>query len=165
MQLTVSDKILCEIGRITVYQSHIESELAFFIQELLRVANDGRGDIITIKLSFGELIRVAGSLLRNEFGDYHEQVKRFDEFTSGANVVFGRRNQFAHSLWGFGKDLTGNTATRIKLTEKKQSVKKDIEFLSLEDLKGVSEEMAHLLWLVSDIRVTVCHYEVSARRF
>jgi hypothetical protein len=165
MQLSVSDEILCEIGRVTVYQSHIESELAFFIQQLLRIANDGRGDIITVKLPFGELIRVGGALLRSEFCDDHEQVKRFDEFSSGANVVFGRRNQFAHSLWGFGKDLTRNTATRIKVTEKKRSVRKDVEFLSLEDLKDISNEMAHLLWLISDIRVTVCHYEVSARRF
>jgi hypothetical protein len=165
MHLTVSDEILCEIGRITVYQSHIESELAFFIQELLRVANDGRGDIITVKLSFNELIRVAGSLLRSEFGDDYEQVKRFDEFSSDANVVFARRNQLAHSLWGFGEDLTRNTATRIKTTEKKQSVRKDVEFLSLQDLKNISEEMVHLLWLISDIRVKVCHYEVSARRF
>jgi hypothetical protein len=43
MQLSVSDKILCEIGRITVYQSHVESELAFFIQESRRIADDGRG--------------------------------------------------------------------------------------------------------------------------
>ena len=157
MQLSVSDEILCEIGRITVYQSHIESELGLFIQELLRIANDGRGDIITVKLPFAELIRVAGSLLRSEFGDDHEQVKRFNKFSSAANVVCERRNQFAHSLWGFGKDLTPNTATRIKLTlaEKKKSVKKDVEFLSLGDLKDISEEMTHLLWLISDIRVTV----------
>jgi hypothetical protein len=165
MQLSVSDEILCEIGRITVYQSHIESELALFIQELLKIANDGRGDIVTVKLSFGELIRVAGSLLRREFGDDHEQVKRFDEFSSGASVVLGRRNQFAHSLWGFGKDLTRNTATRIKVAEKKQSVRRDIEFLSLGDLQDISEEMMHLLWLISDIRVTVCYYQASARRF
>ncbi len=165
MQILVSDEILCEIGRITVYQSHIESELAFFIQQLLRVANDDRGGIVTVKLPFGELIRVAGSLLRSEFGDDHEQVKRFNEFSSDANVSFGRRNQFAHSLWSFGKDLTRNTATRIKTTEKKQLVKKDVELLSLKELKSVSEKAANLLWLISDIRVTVCHYEASARRF
>jgi hypothetical protein len=165
MQIVVSDEIFCEIGRITVYQSHIEAELAFFIQQLLRIANDDRGDIVTVKLAFNELIRVAGSLLRIEFGDDHEQVRRFEEFKSEANVLFGRRNQFAHSLWSFGKDLTRNTATRIKTGERKQLVKKDVEFLSLEDLKDISEKMADLLWLISDIRVTVCHYEMSARRF
>jgi hypothetical protein len=165
MQITISDEMFCEIGRITIYQTHIEYELAFFIQELLRIGNDDRGDIITVKLAFKELIRVAGSLLRSEFGDDHEQVRRFNEFKSEAIVLFDRRNQLAHSLWTFGKDLVRNTATRIKTTEKQHSVKKVAEFLSLDDLKDISEKMHNVLWLLSDIRVRICHYEVTARRF
>lgn len=165
MQLTVPDNVLSEIGRVTVYQSHIESELAYFIQQLLRIANDERGDIVTVKMSFNELVRVAGSLLRAEFGSENEYVIRFDAFSSGANVVFGRRNQFAHSVWGFGKDLQSETATRVKVTERKGSVKKDVELLSLVDLKSLSEKMNQLLWELSDIRVRVCHYEESARKF
>lgn len=161
MQLTVSDEILCEIGRVAVSHSHLEGELALFIQELLRVANDERGYILTFKMSFGEKVRVVRALLRNEFGDKHAEFIRFEAVRKKAERANDRRNNIAHSMWGFGKDFQSNAATRVKANENKLAD----EALTTNDLRSIAQELQQLQWELSDIRAKLCHHEESARKF
>lgn len=154
MPLLVSDAMLTEIGRITVYQSEIEDIMALCIRELLRL-DEGRGNILTLKMSFGERMRVLDSLLRDEFGEDHEQVQKFDDFSKQANAAHQRRNQLAHSVWASGQDLEPNTATRIKVNQSAQTL---CEPVTLEDLKKQSRLMGCLHGLICDIR----YYEARA---
>src|SRR5215813_973870 len=104
MPLTVSDEILCEIGRIAVYQSHIEGEMALFIRELLYL-DESRGHLITATLSFGRLIDLLRSLLRDEFDSDHDYFKEFEEIRKKLVQSEEKRNSFVHSMWGFGSTL------------------------------------------------------------
>ena len=164
MPLTVSKEVLCEIGRITVWQSHIEGQMALFIRELLCL-DEASGNLITFKLRVWDLIDLLGSLLTKEFSPTNKHVERFEEFRQAMSKIVPQRNVDVHSMWGFGHDLKSDSATRVKVVKHKTkgAVLKSVP-VSLEELRKRSKEMEHLEWLISDIRVRVCHYEADARQ-
>lgn len=120
MRLTVSDSILCEIGRIAVLQSHIEGQMALFIHELLYL-DESKGNAITYKLSFWGLMDLLNSLLNSEFGAQNEYVKRVEKFRKNMERIFPQRNDCVHSMWGFGRTLKSDSATRVKVVRDKSN--------------------------------------------
>lgn len=164
MPLTVSDAILCEIGRIAVYQSHIEAQMANFIQNLLYL-DEPRGNLITHRLSFGALIDLLGSLLSHEFGSNHQHFERFEEFRKKVVRLEEQRNKFVHSMWAFGSTLKPDSATRIKVVKNRtKGAQLESTQVALKDLEEVSAAMEQLEWEIGDLRVRVCYHEASARQ-
>lgn len=98
MPLTVSNPILAEIGRTTVYQTHTEAQMGLFIQELLYL-DDAKGHILTSGLRVNELVGMLGALLANEFGSQHRHVVRFKKFSSALDKLRKKRNEAVHSMW------------------------------------------------------------------
>lgn len=163
MPLTVSNPILREIGRIAVYQSHIEGQMAIFIHELLRL-DEPRGNLITARMSFGALIDLIDSLLRYEFGLQHAHVKRFENIRKELVQLEEHRNKFVHSMWAFGSSLGPDTATRVKVVKNRtKGAKLESTPVTIKELEEVSKAMEQLEWEVGDLRVRICHYEASAR--
>jgi len=164
MTLTVSNEILCEIGRVAVYQSHIEGQMALFIQGLLYL-DETQGNLITLNLSFWEHMNLIGSLLRNEFDLQSEYVTTFEDFRKSMEQLVPQRNKFVHSMWGFGSTFNYDSATMVKVVKDKskgamlQSVP-----VTLKELQDISGKMAHLEWLISDLRVRVCHEGIRKNR-
>ena len=163
MTLTVSNDILCEIGRIAVYQSHIEGQMALFIRELLYL-DEAKGNLITFKLRFWGLMDLLGSLLNTEFGAKNEHVQRFEKFRKDMDKIVPERNNCVHSMWGFGPTLKSDSATRVKVVKgaSKGAVLESVP-VTLSELQDISKALDQLDWEISDIRVHVCHYEASAR--
>jgi hypothetical protein len=158
MPLTVSNPILAEIGRITVYQTHTEAQMGLFIQELLYLDN-AKGYILTSGLRVNELVNMLAALLSNEFGPQHRHVVRFKKFSSALEKLKKQRNDVVHSMWSFGPTLNVDSATRSKI--KKSG--REFATVTLSDMQDLSKKMEHLEWEISDIRVRVCHYEETAR--
>ena len=158
MSLAVSNDVLCEIGRIAVYQSHIEGQMALFIRELMYL-DEVKGNLIASKLSFWEHMDLVGSLLSNEFGTQSKHVVRFEKFRKSMEKIVPQRNKFVHSIWSFGSKLKSDSATRVKI---KGAVLESVP-VSLAELQDISKEMEHLEWEIGDLRVRVCHYEANAR--
>jgi len=163
MPLTVSRDILCEIGRITVYQSHIEGQMALFIHELLYM-DEAKGNLITFKLRFWGLMDLLGSLLNSEFDAQNQYVKRFEQFRKDMEKFVPERNNCVHSMWAFGPTLKSDSATRLKVVKDKSkgAILESVP-VTLNELQEISEALEQLEWELSDIRVHVCHYEASAR--
>jgi hypothetical protein len=155
MTLTVSNEILCEIGRIAVYQSHIEGQMALFIQELLYL-DETQGNLVTCNLSFWEHMDLVGSLLRNEFGPQSKYVLTFEDFRKSMKEIVPQRNKFVHSMWGIGGALSYDSAIMVKVVKDraKGAVLKTVP-VTLKELQDISGKMAHLEWLISDLRVRV----------
>ncbi|MDQ3819959.1 MAG: hypothetical protein M3362_20105 [Acidobacteriota bacterium] len=164
MSLSVSDEILCEIGRIAVYQSHIEGQMALFIQGLLYL-DETEGNLVTLNLSFWEHMDLLGSLLRNEFGAQSKYVGTFDDFRKSMEMIVPQRNKFVHSMWGFGETFGYDTATMVKVVKDKSkgAVLKSVP-VTLQELRDMSGKMAHLEWLISDLRVRICGEPLVRRR-
>lgn len=158
MPLTVSNAILTEIGRITVYQTHTEAQMGLFIQELLYL-DDAKGHILTSGLRVNELVDMLRALLVNEFGAQHRHLVRFRKFSSALDKLRKKRNEVVHSMWSFGPTLNVDTATRSKI---KRSGR-EFATVTLSEMQELSKTMEHLEWEISDIRVRVCYYEESAR--
>jgi len=158
MRLTVSDDILCEIGRIAVYQSLIEGQMALFIRELLYL-DEAQGNLKTSKLRFWDLIKELDTLLNNEFGAQNKYVQRFKKFREEMKDFVSMRNNCVHSMWGFGPTLNSGSATRVKANG---AVLESVT-VTLEELQGISKALNHLEWEIGDIRAWVCHHEASAR--
>lgn len=158
MPLTVSNPILTEIGRIAVYQTHTEAQMALFIQELLYL-DDAKGHILTSGLRVNELVDMLGALLTNEFGSQHRHVLRFKDFSRALDKLRKKRNEAVHSMWSFGPTLNVDSATRSKI---KRSGR-EFATVTLSEMEELSKEMEHIEWEISDIRVRVCYYEESAR--
>ncbi|HXI26662.1 MAG TPA: hypothetical protein VNG71_22615 [Pyrinomonadaceae bacterium] len=158
MPLTVSNPILTEIGRITVYQTHTEAQMGLFIQELLYL-DDAKGHILTSGLRVNELVDMLGALLANEFGPSHQHVARFKQFSKALDKLRLKRNEIVHSMWSFGPTLNVDTATRSKI---KRSGR-EFATVTLSEMQELSKTMEHLEWEIGDIRVRVCHYEESSR--
>ena len=163
MPLTVGDPILREIGRIAVYQSHIEGQMALFVRELLDL-EEVKGNLITFKLSFWELTDLLGSLLSNEFASQNKHVRRFESFRKAMEKTVPERNKSVHSMWSFGSTLKSDSATRVRVVKDKSkgAVLESVP-VTLKELQDMSKEMEHLEWEIGDLRVRVCHYEASAR--
>lgn len=148
MSVTVSDKILGEIGRITVLQSHIETQLALFVRELLSL-DEERGNIVTSRMRLGELSEVLRLLFINSLGNGSPCMARFDKFIKDLNDCRRRRNEIVHSVWSFGCDLKDESATRSKVKKnKRESVS-----MMLSDLQALSKEMEQLEWEAGDLRI------------
>lgn len=163
MPLSVSKDILCEIGRITVWQSHIEGQMARFIQEVLYL-DEADGNLITFKLRFWDLMDLLAALLNKEFGAQNKHVKRFDEFKQDMKRIVPQRNNCVHSMWGFGHTLKSDSATRVKVVKhKSKGAVRESVAVSLKELQDMSKEMERLEWMVGNIRVRVCHIEASGR--
>lgn len=161
MPLTVSNDILYQIGAITVLQSHIEGQMALFIQELLYLDED-RGNIITSRMSFRNLIETLDLLLQEEFGKDHNFYKRFDNLGNEMKSREQRRNEIVHSFWAFGSTLDSQSATRSKIIKKK--AKREIHTETVENLMEVATAMENLEINLGRLRVQICHYEASTRR-
>src|ERR1041384_5649646 len=114
MEITVSEPILLEIGRITVYQTHIEGQMGLFIRVLLYL-DEARGDILTAGLRIIELLEILNALLVNEFGDNHKHVERFKKFRQALEENKRERNKLVHSMWSFGPTFDGDSAMRHKV--------------------------------------------------
>ncbi len=164
MPLMVSNAFLREIGRIAVYQSHIEGQMAIFVRELLYL-DEERGNLITARLSFRALTDLLGSMLCFEFSSRHAHVKRFSDIRTKMIKLEGQRNKFVHSMWAFGHTLRPDSATRVKVERgKTKRTKLESMQVALKELEDVSKAMEHVEWAIGDLRVRVCHYEASARR-
>ena len=79
LDLTVSDDILCEIGRIAVYQTHIERQISIFIRSLLKLDED-EANLITYRLSIWKLLEMLESLLYKRLDSEDGQLTRFRTF-------------------------------------------------------------------------------------
>jgi len=161
MPLTVSKDILCQIGAVAVHQSHIEGQMALFIQELLYL-DEQRGNIITSRMSFRALIDTLELLLIEEFGSDHRYFKTFEALQDEMNKREQRRNEIVHSYWAFGSTFGPDSATRTKITKRK--ARREIYPETVDELKDIAKAMDSLEINLGRLRVQICHSEASARK-
>lgn len=160
LDLHVSDDILCEIGRITVYKTHIEKQIANFIRYILKLDED-EAILLMYRLSIWRLLDILESLLYKKLDSHNEQLDRFRNFQKEVKGIVTERNDFVHSMWGFGETLKANSATRIEHSKDSKSgkIRRTAKSVSLAHLRDVGEKLKHLSWLIGDIRVKVCPLE------
>lgn len=98
------------IGKVTVYYSNLEWQLAHFISSILSF-QDRRGSIITSELAFKQLVAVLFSLYKEIYPEQIERHVQLNKALRKAQKAADERNKIVHSTWGAGEN--GNI-TRIK---------------------------------------------------
>lgn len=153
--LTVNDVVLCEIGRITIFQTHIERNMASFIRCLLDIDEDS-ANLLTYRLRFWQLLKDLESLLWNSGRATREEIERFGEFKKKMKRIVPDRNSYVHSMWSFSDEP--NSATKITYLENNHTKKilRNVQTVSLDQLKKINAELKHLTWLIGDIRIKTC---------
>lgn len=155
LHLTVPDAILCELGKIVVFQAHLESMIGIEITKLLNVDNV-KGQIITAELSFKQLIGLLSSLVIEKLGEEHQFYQEFKELKKKLYEFENFRNIIAHSIWAHDQEFSNDKATRMKLTSKeKKGLKCQHEEIGLNDiiekLEEVGDAQVKLSFLMSKI--------------
>lgn len=138
--------------------------MALFIQGLLYL-DETQGNLITLNLSFWQHMDLLGSLLRNEFGSQSKYVQTFEDFRKSMDMIVPKRNNFVHSMWGFGETFGYDSATMVKIVKDKSkgAVLKSVP-VTLKELQDISGKMTHLEWLISDLRVRICNEPLVRQR-
>lgn len=156
MELTVHDDIILEIGRLAIYQSHIEGQLILFIHQLLDL-HEEEANSVTHRLSIRQLLSLAEDILNVRLVTQDAQFLRFKEFKSDLEQIVPLRNRSIHSMWSFGETLDSNSATRVKFEKDATSkrVVRKVETVSLSELRVSVEKMKYLNWFIGDIRIKV----------
>lgn len=152
--LTVSDKVLCEVGRIAIFQTHIEQTMASCIRLLLGLDEES-ANLVTYRLTFWRLLDTLESLLHNCSDTPAGQIKRFGNFKKEMKDIVPQRNSCVHSMWSFSD--AENAAIRITYSKDKQTKKisRSVNTISLDELKIISEKFKDANWLIGDIRAKV----------
>jgi len=141
MQHPVSEKLLVQIGDITVSFALLESIIQILVGSFL-AEHQRIGQIITAELSFKNLRALTKSLYKErhgedtDFGILRELMKR------AANLE-GKRNLITHSVWAAGD--TADTVTRIKMTAKETGgLSFQVKKFGENDLKAVAHDLKEL---------------------
>lgn len=153
--LTVSDAVLCEIGRITIFQTHIEQNMDILIGSLLKLDRESTA-LVTYRVNFWKRLEMLESLLYSCSTAPDEQIQRFNDFKERIKKVVPERNNCVHSMWSFEENLDPNLATRITYKRESKKILRNVETVSLDQLKQIGKELKQLNWLIGDIRVQVC---------
>lgn len=157
----VDDDTLRCLGLVFVRFSELEFRISLFLMELL-ATDYQRGRAITFRMSFSEQIESLKRLLLLE-----PMPSRLKEETLKVIVRCtaeeSRRNQLAHSVWGFGPD--GSTS-RMKTTKDKQvGLKWKTEDIDASVLHDDAKRIMHLL---DDLNLATqsffCHKHPKASR-
>lgn len=159
MPLTVSDAILSEIGRIAVYQSHVEGQMGLFIRELLNL-DEPKGNAVIAALRLHGLADLLEALLQDRFGANHRHVKRMKSIRKDLEDRARERNEVIHSMWAFGASLKPDVATRIRIRKSRsQGAARQATQVTSNQLRETAKGLEYLDWAISDMRVRVCNYE------
>lgn len=155
LHLTVPDVILCELGKIVVFQSHLESMIGNEITKLLNIDN-AKGQIITTELSFRQLIGLLSSLIIEKFDENHCLYQEFKEVKKKLYEFENFRNMVAHSTWAHDQAFSDTKATRMKITSKeKKGLKMQSDEIGLDDiiekLESAGDTQVELAFLMSKI--------------
>lgn len=169
LNLTVPDEILCELGKIVVFQSHIESMLAHEIIGILGL-DSNKGQIITSELSFKLLVSTLSSLLLDKLGGDNNLYIEFKEIKKQLYEFENFRNSIAHSNWTHSNDFDNSKATKIKTTSKERTGLKyhreEVALSSLiENLEKAGDTQVKLAFLMSKISgVEIKHIDMTNKK-
>jgi hypothetical protein len=152
MPLHASEAILLEIGRITVWQSRLEGQLAFLLSKL-----SGDGELVGLpaRPSHADLATQIQQRLITNLGNGHVYVNEFKAVRRQIEEVVSRRNKVVHSIWSLGPDFDPNVGTRIPRTKIHRD-QTDFVSVRVEDLKALSLDFEALDWAVSELRIRLC---------
>lgn len=140
LSFTVSDEILCEIGKIVVFQTTIEVEIGQYISDLLGTDHK-KGHIVTAELSFKNLLATLSSLLMGQVGSDSDDYAQFKEVKKGLRAFENFRNSVVHSVWARSRDFDENKALRMKTTAKeKKGLSHQCEEISKTQIVAQLEE-------------------------
>lgn len=157
LHLTVPEEILSEIGRIVVFQAHLEDYIAHNISKLLELDNR-KSHIITAELSFRQLIGLLSSLLLEKLGEVSELYSEFKTIKNKLYEFENFRNQVAHSNWAHSQDFSDTKASKFKITSKEkkgliyQHEELDLPYL-VSKLEEAGETQVQLFFLMAKITV------------
>lgn len=154
LYINVSDDILCELGKIVVFQNCLEWQISSNIISLLEVDNE-KGNIITAELSFRQLIGVLSSLLLSKLGKDSSLYSEFEEIKKELYTFENFRNTIAHSVWA-STGSENSKAQRMKITAKeKQGLKYSNDEVTLnsiiERLENAGDTQVKLACFMSKI--------------
>jgi hypothetical protein len=155
LHLTVPDAILCELGKIVVFQVILESTISNEITKLLNLTNE-KGQIVTSELSFKQLIALLSSLIIEKIGDKNPLYLEFKEIKKQLYEFENFRNTVAHSIWAHDKSFSDDKAIRMKVTSKEKKglnlQNEEIELTNIiKKLEAAGDTQVKLALLMSKI--------------
>jgi hypothetical protein len=115
----VPDEVLIELGRTTAHFALLEYDLVALVHHLLGL-DDRTARSITSELSFRGLQNLSYSLVVEKRSDREEDFKAVLKLVANSEE---KRNQIAHSLWGFDVSASASAikVIRTKYTAKQRS--------------------------------------------
>ncbi|MCP4680278.1 MAG: hypothetical protein GY854_33260 [Deltaproteobacteria bacterium] len=155
-QLTVSEDVLCELGRVVAYQSLVESALAHFISSLLKLEH-AEGQIVTAEISSRQLRSTLSSLLLQRLMEQPETDERARQLLKRIAKFEERRNALIHSLYWHGEGFSTDQATRFKLTAKEgKGLKIQHESINVKDLQRLAIEAGRCHTELVLLEIDIC---------
>lgn len=152
MPLYVTEPIILEIGRITIWQSRLEAQITGLLAELDERCGPGTKEPLSARSGIHQLRSRLEERLSQCVGSVHPQFLRFVGLKDKFEAAVEQRNEVVHSVWGVGRDFDRSAATRISRIP---TVNQERNFASVEvdDLRAISRAFEALDWEVSDILV------------
>jgi hypothetical protein len=158
MPLYVPDAVLLEIGKIAVWFSRIERQIALLLEEFARIKEAEE----KTPSGFHKLADRTGSLLKAQFGEKHRYHERFRKFRVEMSAIAKERNTAVHSLWSFGPTFESSSAVRVETERAHRQIRHETTVVSIEELRDLVARLEGLDWEISDLRIRICHYEVDS---
>jgi len=141
----LSPRLLQEIGRVTLFATLVEQEIALCAAVLLNKRSTSVAQVFLAQLNWRQSVDIADALGQRRFKV--EELSRFRDLLARAERLTEMRNKFVHSHWGWMEARFSRVkAVRMKFyAKKKKGLKIDIEFMTIGDVKRIADELESLL--------------------
>lgn len=161
----ISDDIYKAIGKIVVYFAELEHQISYLVSvfvvyrgipEQWYTIGEDVGEIIAVQLGFKNAMWLLQNVAKIKLNSGGLQLSELEGIISRAWKAEDDRNRIVHSRWFI---YPGSTeAARTKTTARRQA-KKQLEFMSVEELDSIADS---IIELARDINKFIfrCHPEL-----